>query len=68
AGAAGPVWRRARDDRYYLLLLDEQSRTVQVAVVHPGNIPAALKDVVPALPNSIERSAVDGLLNLRLPK
>ena len=67
-GAAGPVWRRAQDDRYYLILLDEQSRAVQIAVIHPGSIPAAAKTIVPALPNTITRGAVDGLLGLRLPK
>lgn len=68
AGAAGPVWRRAQDDRYYLVLLDEQSRAVQVAVIHPGNVPAAARTIVPALPNTITRGAVDGLMGLRLPK
>jgi len=68
AGAAGPVWRRATDDRYYLVLLDEQSRAVQVAVIHPGSIPAAARTIVPALPNTLTRSAVDGLMALRLPK
>jgi hypothetical protein len=68
ASAAGPVWRRAQDDRYYLVLLDEQSRAVQVAVIHPGNVPAAARTIVPALPNTITRGAVDGLMGLRLPK
>jgi len=68
AGAAGPVWRRATDDRYDLVLLDEQSRAVQVAVVHPGSIPAAARTIVPAWPNTLTRSAVDGLMALRLPK
>jgi hypothetical protein len=62
------VWRRPVDDRYYLVLLDEQSRAVQVAMVHPGAIPASLKAIVPALPNTITRAAVDSLMGLRLPK
>jgi len=66
--AAGPVWRRARDDRYYLFLLDEASRTVQVAVIHPQSIPDAAKTIVPALPNTVSRSAIEGVLNLRLPR
>lgn len=65
---AGPVWRRAVDDRYHLVLLDEQSRAVRVAVIHPGSIPAAARKIVPALPNTLSRSDVDGLLALRLPK
>ena len=67
-GSAGPVWRRPVDDRYYLVLLDEQSRAVQVAMVHPGAIPASLKAIVPALPNTITRAAIDSLMGLRLPK
>lgn len=68
AGSAGPVWRRARDDRYYLMLLDEQSRTVQIAVVHPSRIPTAIQAVLPALPNTLSRTDVDALLALRLPR
>ncbi|HVK74001.1 MAG TPA: DUF2403 domain-containing lipoprotein [Kofleriaceae bacterium] len=68
AMAAGPAWRRARDDRFYLFLLDERSRTVQVAVIHPGNIPPAAQAIVPALPNVIPRSVVDGFVDLRLPQ
>jgi hypothetical protein len=67
ATSFGPAWRRARDDRFYLFLLDERSRTVQVAVIHPGNIPAAARAILPAMPNVITRSAVDGFANLRLP-
>jgi hypothetical protein len=66
--AAGPVWRRAQDDRYYLFLLDEASRTVQVAIIHPQNIPEAAKGILPALPNTVPRSVIEGFLNLRLPR
>jgi hypothetical protein len=66
--AAGPVWRRARDDRYYFFLLDEASRTVQVAIVHPKNVPEAARGIVPALPNTVSRSAISSLVNLRLPQ
>lgn len=68
AMAAGPAWRRAQDDRYYLFLMDEGSRTVQVAVIHPGEVPAAAAAIVPALPNVISREVVDGFLKLRLPQ
>ena len=64
----GPVWRRAQDDRYYLFLLDESSRTVQVAVIHPSKIPDAAEAFVPALPNTVPRAAIDGFLDLRLPQ
>jgi len=66
--AAGPMWRRARDDRYYLLLLDENARTVQVAVIHPAAIPDELGGLLPALPNTLARSVVELLLALRLPR
>lgn len=68
AQAAGPIWRRARDDRFYLFLLDEDSRTVQVAIVHPGNLPAELSPLLPALPNLVARQTIDDLLGLRLPR
>ncbi|WP_394824507.1 DUF2403 domain-containing lipoprotein [Pendulispora albinea] len=68
ATAAGPVWRRARDDRYYLFLLDEASRTVQVAVIHPQSVPEAARTIVPALPNTLSRSAIEGFVHLRLPR
>lgn len=64
----GPAWRRAQDDRYYLFLLDESSRVVQVAVMHPGKLPPAAQAIVPALPNTVPRAVIDGFLNLRLPQ
>ncbi|MBN2526674.1 MAG: DUF2403 domain-containing protein [Deltaproteobacteria bacterium] len=68
AMAEGPMWRRALDDRYYLILLDEATRTVQVAVIHPDNVPDELTSLLPALPNELSRPFVDGLVQLRLPK
>lgn len=64
----GPAWRRALDDRYYLFLLDENSRTVQVAVIHPGKLPPAAQKFLPALPNTVARADIDGFLSLRLPQ
>ena len=64
----GPAWRRAQDDRYYLFLLDEMSRTVQVAVIHPAQLPPAAQAIVPALPNTVPRAVIDGFSNLRLPQ
>lgn len=68
ASAEGPMWRRARDDRYYVFLLDEGARTVQVAVLHPGNLPAAIHALLPALPNEVPGTAIDALLDLSLPQ
>lgn len=65
--AEGPVWRRATDDRYYLALLDESTRTVQVMVLHPANLPAAVEPLLPALPNEVSRAVIDTLVTLRVP-
>lgn len=67
AASEGPMWRRARDDRYYLFVLDETTRTVQVAVVHPARIPEILAPLLPALPNQVSRGLIDQLIQLRLP-
>lgn len=63
-----PVWRRPEGDRYFLLLLDEQTRTIQVAVVHPDNIDFTLSGLLPALPSALERVDIDALSKLRLPQ
>jgi hypothetical protein len=62
-----PVWRRPIGDRYFVVLLDESSRSLQVAVVHPANVPSSLGALLPSLPASIARSSVDQLVSLRLP-
>ena len=62
-----PVWRRPQGDRYFFILLDETSRTIQVGVVHPANVPAALAPILPELPGSVSRSVIDGVVSLRLP-
>ncbi|HEY5961920.1 MAG TPA: hypothetical protein VIV60_35420, partial [Polyangiaceae bacterium] len=65
--AEGPVWRRSTDDRYYVFLLDEDTRTVQVMVLHPGNLPEDVRAILPALPNEVPRTMIDALVKLRLP-
>jgi hypothetical protein len=65
--AEGPVWRRSTDDRYYVFLLDENTRTVQVMLFHPSNLPEKLRSILPALPNEIPRALVDSLVTLRVP-
>jgi hypothetical protein len=68
ASSEGPVWRRATDDRWYLVLLDADARTVQVAVLHPGKLPAAAGALLPALPGEVPGAAITALLDLRLPR
>jgi hypothetical protein len=53
---------------FYLILLDEATRTVQVAVIHPDNVPDALTSLLPALPTELSRPFIDGLVQLRLPE
>jgi hypothetical protein len=65
--AEGPIWRRSTDDRYYVFLLDENTRTVQVMLFHPGNLPETLRPILPELPNVISRSVIDSLVTLTVP-
>ncbi|MEZ4375173.1 MAG: DUF2403 domain-containing lipoprotein [Polyangiaceae bacterium] len=62
-----PVWKRPVGDRYFLVLLDETQRTIQLAIVHPDNIPSQAAQLLPNLPADLPRSAIDALLALRLP-
>lgn len=62
-----PVWKRPQGERYFLILLDETERTIQLALVHPGAIPNALESVLPTMPRSLARDAIDSLAALRLP-
>jgi hypothetical protein len=62
-----PVWRRPDGDRFFVVVLDEATRTIQVAVVHPGNLPGAASALLPTLPDSLARASVQALLDLRLP-
>jgi len=69
AGGPTAAFRRpASGYRYFLMALDTGSRTVQLAVVHPSSIPAAIGGLLPALPGVIPQSAIDAVLALRLPK
>ena len=63
-----PVWRRPLGDRYFFILLDQGSRTIQVGMIHPANIPSAAGALLPALPGALERAAIDAMLALRLPQ
>ncbi|HEY4103567.1 MAG TPA: DUF2403 domain-containing protein [Polyangiaceae bacterium] len=53
--------------RYFILLLDVSSRTVQYAEVHPANVPASLGALLPSLPSEIPQSTIDSVIQLRLP-
>jgi hypothetical protein len=63
-----PVWRRPQGDRYYFILLDAPTRTIQVGILHPQHLPSALGGILPSLPARIERKDIDALVALRLPQ
>lgn len=68
-GADGcPVWRRPIGDRYFMILLDEKQREIQVAVIHPDKIPAQAAEMLPMLPGALSRDTIDALLSMRLPE
>ena len=48
-------------------LFDVGSRTVQLAFIHPGAVPAGLAALLPGLPAAVPQTAIDSLLALRLP-
>lgn len=65
----GAAFRRPESGyRYFIILMDVASRTVQLAVVHPAQIPAPLASLLPNLPTDIPKAAIDAVLALRLPK
>ncbi|WP_437878407.1 DUF2403 domain-containing lipoprotein [Sorangium sp. So ce513] len=63
-----PTWRRPVGDRYFMILLDEAQRAIQVAVIHPERIPAAAAEMLPELPGRLSRGAIDAMLSMRLPE
>jgi hypothetical protein len=68
AGGPSAAFRRpASGYRYFLVALDVTSRTVQLAIVHPHNVPASLAPLLPGLPSTVAQSALDAVLALRLP-
>jgi hypothetical protein len=62
-----PVWRRPEGARYFFILLDESTRTIQVGVIHPENLPAASSGLLPELPGSVSRTTIDAMVAMRLP-
>jgi hypothetical protein len=65
----GAAFRRPDQGyRYFFMLLDVDSRTVQLAVIHPGAVPATAAAILLALPPTATRAAVADLLQLRLPR
>jgi hypothetical protein len=53
--------------RYFVLLLDVTTRTVQYVVIHPQKVPAGLGALLPSLPDSVPQATIDSVVGLRLP-
>jgi hypothetical protein len=67
-GGPGAAFRRpAAGYRYFIILLDVETRTVQLAMVHPEQIPTSLAPLLPALPEAITQETVSHAIELRLP-
>lgn len=65
----GAAFRRPVDGyRYFVILMDTGARTVQLAIVHPGQVPAELAPLLPNLPAQLPQPAIDAALTLRLPE
>jgi hypothetical protein len=64
----GAAFRRpASGYRFIVILLDVKTRQIQLAFIHPANVPATVAAVLPGLPLQIQRATVDAMLALRLP-
>ena len=65
----GAAFRRPSDGlRYFVILLDVPTRTVQLAMIHPRKIPAAVATLLPSLPAGISASTIEAVRALRLPR
>jgi hypothetical protein len=65
----GAAFRRPTTGyRYFIVLFDVKTRTVQMALLHPGDVPLMVGALLPALPKQISRTLIDDILGLRLPK
>jgi hypothetical protein len=54
--------------RYFVILFDIRTRTVQLMLIHPQNVPSSVRVILPALPEQVSRSIIEIMLALRLPK
>jgi hypothetical protein len=65
----GAAFRRPSDGlRFFVILLDVPSRSIQLAVIHPRKIPSAVGALLPHLPASIGTTTVEAMRGLRLPR
>jgi hypothetical protein len=67
-GGPGAAFRRpSTGPRYFIILFDVDTRSVQLALISPELIPAEAAPVLPDLPEHVAVATVDALLGLRLP-
>ncbi len=65
----GAAFRRPVEGyRYFIVLMDTNTRTVQLAVVHPQQVPGELAPLLPNLPAKVSQAAITDALALRLPE
>jgi hypothetical protein len=68
ANAPSVAFRRPETGyRFFVILLDVKTRQVQLALIHPANVPATVSALLPGLPGQVARSTIDNVLALRLP-
>lgn len=65
----GKAFRRpSAGYRYFIVLLDVPSRTVQLAMIHPEEIPESVGALLPGLPEWISSGVISQVRDLRLPQ
>jgi len=65
----GAAFRRPESGyRYFVIMLDVATRTVQLAIIHPDNVPTSLASMLPSLPATVDMATVDAMRGLRLPR
>jgi hypothetical protein len=67
-GGPGAAFRRPSAARYFVVLFDVNTRTVQLALIAQGAIPVPVSPLLPELPEHVTRTTIEALLQLRLPR
>lgn len=64
----GAAFRRPTEGyRYFVMLLDVPTRTVQLGILHPDNLPASVGELLPSFPATVSQATIDAVRGLRLP-
>lgn len=54
--------------RIAIVLLDEATGSIQLALIHPDNVPEVARALLPELPPRLSPGVITALLDLRLPQ